>query len=84
VTESVVHGLTGLLVCDRSVLPPLYTALAVMDDRVLRSNQRLIRRPRRFVSRVSISIHGSLGLNKMLFTEHFLSLRRFISRLIQF
>jgi colanic acid/amylovoran biosynthesis glycosyltransferase len=34
-------------------LPPIHPALAVMDERILRPHQRLIRRALRFVSRVN-------------------------------
>ena len=41
-----------LRIPSRLDLPPVHPALAVMDDRVLRPHQRLIRRARGFVSRV--------------------------------
>jgi colanic acid/amylovoran biosynthesis glycosyltransferase len=51
-------------------LPPVHPALAVMDDRILRPHQRLIGRARRFVDRAI----------RYFVTEHFLPVRRFISR----
>ncbi|PYJ69909.1 MAG: glycosyl transferase family 1 [Verrucomicrobia bacterium] len=42
-------------------LPPVHPALAVLDERVIRPHQRLIRRARRFVSRVMTQSGRKVG-----------------------